>query len=339
MDNTKTPPSSSIDMSSGASLDDSALDMLLDRLAAPPIKRTLPTIGDRVGDGSRYRLDTQLGRGGQGVVFLSRDLKLDRPVAIKFIVPRDEEGGQTWESRREAFDHESRLLAQLQDERVVTVHDRGFWNDIPFLVMEYLQGQTLSQLLRNHAPLRPEHAIALAIQIAQGLKAAHNIGVIHRDLKPENIFVSPGDARVRILDFGMAWFNPDVATLPSNEVPLDDEVQRRHGGTASYMAPEQWRREDDQDVRTDIWAFGIILSELLTGLHPFLHDNLSPKAAILTNRRHPFIFHGPNRESTEAVTRLVERCLQPHRNNRPTNILLVLRDLNATQRNLANGID
>ena len=334
---TTSPPSDSGDLLD--SVDDAALDMLLGRLAAPPVARELPHIGDRVGEGDRYRLDEQLGRGGQGVVFLSRDLKLDRPVAVKFILPRHEEGGQTWASHCEAFDHESRLLAQLQHEQVVTIHDRGLWEDVPFLVMEYLQGETLTQLIKEHGPLRPDHAIELAIEIAQGLKAAHNIGVIHRDLKPDNIFVSPSHDRVRILDFGMAWFNPDVAQLPSSEAPLDGEVGRRHGGTASYMAPEQWKREDDQDVRTDIWAFGIILTELLTGQHPFHHENLSPKAAILTNRRNRVNVQGPNRESTEAINRLIDRCLHPDRDQRPTNILIVLRDLNAIRQYLEHGID
>lgn len=281
-----------------AEVSDQELDALLHRLAAPSVLH-LPSTGQRVGQGERYHLGTQLGRGGQGVVYRALDLRLKRPVAIKFILRDQDDPEEAWQRRLQAFDEEINALARLRHEHILTIHDRDHWQELPFLVMEYLQGQTLRELIRQQGPLPQGRAVRLATQIARGLEATHAAEVIHRDLKPANVFILPGD-RVRILDFGLSWRGAQAAQDP----------QRAQGGTALYMAPEQWRQQP-QDARTDTWALGVLLYEMLTGCHPFGQDAQEAREAILHRAPHELNLALPAGPATYALRMLLTQALQP----------------------------
>lgn len=206
--------------------------------------------------GGKYRIETKLGEGGMGVVYRATQLSLRRSVAIKFL--REDLSMQR--SSVERFHREARIAGSLGHENLTSVldvdtDDRG----IPFIVMEFLDGETLERRLRRERRLSPRAAVAIVLQAAQGLRVVHAAGVVHRDLKPSNLFLCPRDAGplVKIVDFGVA---------KSNE-PGDETLTHAGAivGTAAYMSPEQARGARDVDVRTDIHALGAILYECLTG--------------------------------------------------------------------------
>ncbi|MDC0666996.1 protein kinase domain-containing protein [Nannocystis radixulma] len=218
--------------------------------------------GDRMGgdDGQRFELLERLGAGGMGVVYLARDTLLDRPVAIKFILqaPTDENGHELVER----FRAEARASARLSHENIVRVFDLGSASGVPFLVMEYLEGRPLDAVLAE-GPLDAARVVQVLIDIARGLSHAHRAHIVHRDLKPANVFVTR-DGRAKIVDFGLA----------SVVAGRDDSQTSPLSGTPRYMSPEQWRGED-QDGRTDLWAVGVMLFEMLSGRSPFWRDHLS----------------------------------------------------------------
>jgi Tol biopolymer transport system component/predicted Ser/Thr protein kinase len=216
---------------------------------------------------AHYEITASLGAGGMGEVYRATDTKLGRDVAIK-VLPQD------WSADPERvarFDREARTLARLQHAKVASIY--GFEEDAGtrFLVMELVEGQDLQQRIRS-GPLSPGDAIDIARQIAAGLEAAHDEGIVHRDLKPANVRITP-EGEVKILDFGLAraiMDDPALEADPSGS-PTITEALTGHGailGTAPYMSPEQARGES-LDRRTDIWAFGCVLYEMLTGAPPF----------------------------------------------------------------------
>ncbi|MCY1078355.1 protein kinase domain-containing protein [Archangium lansingense] len=218
----------------------------------------LPIPGEWLGgrEGRRFKVRTELGHGGMGWVFRARDEELQREVALKFLVPR---WGLTDEALREA-----RAIAQLSHEHIVRIFDVSEWIDrpgatrLPFLVMECLEGESLAAVLKREGPLEPKRALEILDAILAGLAHAHEHQVIHRDLKPSNVFVTR-QGTVKLLDFGLAWFTA-AATPHARYLPT--------AGTPGYMAPEQWRGEA-QDARTDLWAAGMVLYEMLTGRLPY----------------------------------------------------------------------
>jgi serine/threonine protein kinase/tetratricopeptide (TPR) repeat protein len=213
-------------------------------------------VGQRL---SHYHITQQIGAGGMGVVYRARDEQLERDVAIK-VLPA---GILADDTARKRFRKEALALAKLNHPNIATIYEFGSQDGIDFLVAEYIPGTTLDEKLRGGSPT-PKESIALGLQIAQGLAAAHEQGVIHRDLKPGNLRITP-DGRLKILDFGLAQLmpqggNPDVAvTLTQSQQVV---------GTLPYMAPEQLRGEPC-DPRTDIWAVGAVLYEICTGHRPF----------------------------------------------------------------------
>jgi TOMM system kinase/cyclase fusion protein len=234
--------------------------------ARPPRSKTglpdnLPRLGARFGgdDGARFELVEMLGRGGMGTVFLARDRLLERPVAVKFIIhpeyylPQDE--------RVALFKQEARATARLNHEGIVRVFDLGTYLRMPFLVMEYLEGQALSSIMK-HQRLDALRATRIMADVARGLAHAHRTGIVHRDLKPSNIFIVK-DSRAKILDFGLAT----VVRGPGSTQRSAQANVSVVAGTPRYMSPEQWRGEP-QDGRTDLWALGMIFFELLTGRTP-----------------------------------------------------------------------
>ena len=223
----------------------------------------LDLIGQQIGT---YKVVSRLGAGGMGEVYRARDTKLGRDVAIKVLPPRFTAD----RDRLARFEHEARLLAALNHSHIGAIY--GFENAGPLcaLVLELVEGPTLADRLAK-GPLPLTEALTIASQIAEALEAAHEKGVIHRDLKPANIKIAP-DGTVKVLDFGLAKASggtgatPDLTQLPT--LTIDATREGLIVGTPAYMSPEQARGQA-VDKRTDIWAFGCVLYEMLTGRAPF----------------------------------------------------------------------
>ncbi len=205
----------------------------------------------------RYRLDEVIGRGGMSTVYRGTDLALDRVVAVKVALDPLAEENPVYVAR---FKREARAAAAINHPGVVTVYDAGADGPTRYIVMEYVEGKSLSDLLREQRPLEPARAASIAEQIADTLVAAHAAGIVHRDIKPGNIMVGPDD-RVKVLDFGIAR-TADAVTLTQTASVL---------GTAPYMSPEQ-AMGNPADARSDIYSLGCVLYEMLTGQPPFMAD-------------------------------------------------------------------
>jgi serine/threonine protein kinase/tetratricopeptide (TPR) repeat protein len=227
---------------------------------------------------SHYRVIGVLGSGGMGVVYKGEDLKLDRPVALKFLT---EELARR-PSLLQRLEHEARTASSLNHPNICTIYEIGEHERQPFIVMEFLEGETLRELIsrisgvanqEKRASMLPK-LLGIAIQIADGLAAAHSRGIVHRDIKPANVFVTTSGT-VKLLDFGVAW-PLNVALLEGsgsgNAASSTPGAQKFSSGTPDYMSPEQLRHEP-LDQRSDLFSFGIILAELFCGSHPFRQES------------------------------------------------------------------
>ena len=240
-----------------------------------------------------------------GEVYCARDTKLGREVAIK-VLPSSVANDTDKIAR---FKREARLLASLNHPYIATLHGLEESNGVHFLVMELIQGQTLSQRIAD-GPLSIEAALPLFVQIAEALESAHEKGVVHRDLKPANIMITPG-GKPKVLDFGLAKaFGPQFSNGAKSESPTISREGTETGvilGTAAYMSPEQ-ARGSALDKRTDVWSFGCCLYEALRGKPPVHGETVSDTiAAILKNE--PDLESLPPSTPT-GVRRLVARCLR-----------------------------
>ena len=252
-----------------------------------------------------YRLQTLLGAGGMGEVYLAADPKLGRDVAIKILPP-----GFTSDSNCLArFQREARILAALNHPNICSIY--GFENadGLSFLILELVTGDTLSELsVRRKGGLPWREAVTIARQIAEALEAAHEKGIVHRDLKPSNIKVTP-DGTVKVLDFGLAKAIDHDLAADLNHVSATSHDGRRAGpliGTAAYMSPEQARGQT-VDKRTDIWAFGSVLYELLTGRIAFAGDTVSDSIAKILEREPDWTLLPAS--TPDRLQRLLRRCL------------------------------
>ncbi|PTL76701.1 protein kinase [Vitiosangium sp. GDMCC 1.1324] len=222
----------------------------------PTFRRLLP--GERLGgsDGRRFEIIEGLGEGAMGQVFRAQDEELQRVVALKFLFPREELAGMGL--------REARAIARLDHENIVRIFDVSEWSGgpgeptVPFLVMECLQGESLADVLKRERRLSLRRTLLIMGDVAAGLAHAHEHHIVHRDLKPSNVFITR-QGTVKLLDFGLAW----VASSGAASVP-----HLPTAGTPPYMAPEQWLG-GNVDERTDIWAAGVLLYELLTGVLPY----------------------------------------------------------------------
>ncbi len=202
-----------------------------------------------------------------GEVYKARDTRLDRTVAIKVLPSHLADKPQL----RERFEREARTVASLNHPHICVLHDIGQQDGIHFLVMEYLEGETLAQRL-DKGPLPLDQVLRYAIEIADALDKAHRQGVTHRDLKPGNIMLTKAGAK--LLDFGLAKLRSETAQgVPSSQLPTAKDSLTVEGtilGTLQYMAPEQVEgKVDDVDARTDIFAFGAVVYEMATGKKAF----------------------------------------------------------------------
>ena len=267
-----------------------------------------------------YEILGPLGSGGMGYVYRARDTRLGRQVAIKFIAA-DIAADPT---ATERLAREARLTSSLNHPNIVTVHDVGEAEGRPFLVMELVEGQSLHDALAAGA-MPMARAIDLAAQIADGLAAAHDAGVIHRDLKPRNIMLTT-DGRPKIVDFGLGKAGPR-ATAPEASTQQAEGLtdSRAILGTAGYMAPEQVAQRA-VDFRADQFALGAIIYEMLTGLRAFKRDSaVQTMAAIVESEPVPLAELVP--DVPESLARIVDRCLAKHPGDRYRSTLDLSHDL------------
>jgi eukaryotic-like serine/threonine-protein kinase len=253
-----------------------------------------------------YEILAPIGKGGMGEVFSARDSKLGRDVAIK-VLPAELAGDPEREAR---LQREARALASLQHPNVASIYGFEEADGIRFLVMELVLGEDLSERMKQ-GPLPLGEVTDIGGQIAAGLEAAHESGIVHRDLKPANVKITP-DGQVKILDFGLAqaWLGDPAADASSSLTPTITAAMTRAGavlGTAAYMSPEQ-ARGGSVDRRTDIWAFGVILYEMLTGTRLFQGETISDTLAAVL-RAEPDWQALPTSQAP-ALCRLINRCLE-----------------------------
>ncbi len=288
-----------------------------DGSALRPISRAHDPLSGRV-LGERYRLIDQLGVGGMGFVYSAEQLGLGRRVAVKMLfAERTADRRSVERLRREAL-----ALATLDHPGIVSVLDYGEgFGHSPYIVMEMLKGQSLEAMLAAEGCLQVHRAVEIALQIAAGLSAAHAFGIVHRDLKPANVQVEEQGLRLRtrILDFGMALLHTADESLigPS----IEEERLTRQGmivGTPQYMAPEQIQGAEP-DARTDLYALGIVLFEILTGRPPFVASRPAAVCALHVQEPAPLL---PDLEADPAVTQqlraLVAALLEKDPSGRPS---------------------
>ena len=244
-----------------------------------------------VGPGTRirqYELIRRIGQGGMGSVFLARDLKLARRVAIKLI-------RRVSASSAARFLAEARATAQCQHENIVVIHEVDAFLETPYMVLEYLQGESLEALLVR-TRVTPARVLELIVPVVRALEHAHSVQLVHRDLKPANIFVTRS-GQIKVLDFG-------IATTQVGRI----------AGTAPYMAPEQWG-EGTVDARTDIWAVGVVLYELLFGRRPLLFESRVEYEAFARSDTPVAMPIAPDCEIS-ALANVAMRCLHKSKSER-----------------------
>jgi Tol biopolymer transport system component len=258
------------------------------------------TSGTKLGP---YEIVSPLGAGGMGEVYRAHDTRLGRDVAIK-VLP---EALANDADRLRRFEQEARTIAALNHPNILGIHDIGVHDGAPFLVSEFLEGQTLREKLVS-GPLPLRRAIEYALGVAQGLAAAHEKGIVHRDLKPENVFVTR-DGRIKVLDFGLAKLirpeeNHETAVTLTSPATLPGMVM----GTVGYMSPEQVRGEPI-DPRSDIFSFGAVFYEMLTGKRAFKREtSAETMTAIL--REEPQALNDSGWQGPPGLQRILARCLE-----------------------------
>jgi serine/threonine protein kinase/WD40 repeat protein len=295
---------------------------------------------DELGRLGGYRVLKLLGEGGMGAVFLAEDTQLERPVALKVMLP----ALAAKRDARQRFLREAKAAAKLKDDHVVSIYQVGEDRGVPFLAMEYLHGESLESWLQRGKQLPVPEIVRLARDIARGLAAAHAKGLVHRDVKPANLWLEsvvrgselrlpPGgmddrarttDARVKILDFGLARGGVDEVQLTQSGTIL---------GTPAYMAPEQGRGEP-ADARSDLFSLGCVLYRLCTGQAPFQGPTVMAVLTALATKD-PRPVREVNPLIPEALAALVMRLLAKESKDRPASAQAVLHELQAVERQLA----
>jgi serine/threonine-protein kinase len=262
--------------------------------------------GTRLGP---YELVTLLGRGGMGEVYRALDVRIGRTVAVK-ILPSD---SARHDERRIRFEREARAVGRLNHPHICALYDVGAQNDIEYLVMEFLEGETLASRLRR-GPLPFDEALGHAVALAEAIARAHQEGIVHRDIKPSNVMLTRGG--VKLLDFGLAKLRDqieapplvdDVSTVDGTRPPPTISRDGTIVGTFAYMAPEQLVGHPC-DTRTDVFSLGIVIYELLTGRHPFARTSEAEVVHAILHADAPPLTD-VCREASPPLARAVARCL------------------------------
>jgi TolB-like protein/predicted Ser/Thr protein kinase len=268
---------------------------------------------------SHYRILEKLGEGGMGVVYKAEDTKLKRTVALKFLSGRAVAGDE----ERVRFQREAEAAAALSHPNICTVHEIDEFEGRPFIAMEFVDGQTLKQMIAA-GPLKLDAALATALQVAEGLQEAHGAGIVHRDIKPANVMVA-GEGRVKIMDFGLA--TSQAATRVTQKGTTI--------GTVAYMSPEQ-ARGGEVDHRTDIWSFGAMLYEMVSGRLPFKGDSEQAVIYSIFNDE-PQPLTGLRTGVPVDLERIAGKCLAKDPGERYQTATDLLADLRRLQRVSASG--
>ncbi len=286
-------------------------------------------IGRQIG---HYRIQALLGKGGMGEVYLAHDDDLDVDVAIKFLTgayAKDPE----WQAR---FNREGRLTHELTHENIAAFHHKGQFEERPFLVFEYIPGQTLEEKLAN-GPLPIAEALPIFKQLAAGLAHAHSKKIIHRDLKPANIKITP-DGQVKILDFGIARrITADLATVDLKTIAPDEQLTRDFGetikgeviGTVVYMSPEQTRGEM-LDAATDIWSLASVMYQTLSGRLPFKGVDMYDTLNLIRDPRQGIDWRMLPANTPKPIKNLFYQCFIKDRARRQTSAEEIQQTINQT---------
>jgi eukaryotic-like serine/threonine-protein kinase len=252
---------------------------------------------------SHYRIVEKLGGGGMGVVYKAEDKRLDRKVAIKFLPAEI----ATDERAKQRLLREAKTAATLDHPNICAIYEVGQEGDHSFIVLQYIEGETLASKLKRHLPDLRE-ALAIAAQVADALNEAHAHGIIHRDIKPENIMLTARNHQVKVLDFGLAKVLPNSSIIEADTASMLS-IPGMVMGTVPYMSPEQVRGEA-LDCRSDIFSFGTVLYELLSGRRPFEAKSAAEVISAILTADPPPMRRSSLGHSGGAEEELVRKCLQ-----------------------------
>ena len=262
----------------------------------------------------KFRIERVLGQGGMGVVVAATHLQLDERVALKFLLPDALSNPEAVER----FAREARAAVKIKSEHVARVSDVGtLESGSPYMVMEYLEGQDLASWVRSRGAMAVPEAIEFLLQACEAIAEAHALGIVHRDLKPANLFVTrrvDGSACIKVLDFGIS-----KVTLPGGGPDLGMTKTTSIMGSPLYMSPEQMSSTRNVDMRTDIWALGVILYETLTGHVPFDAETM-PQLCGMILQDPPRPLRDLRPDVSEALQAVVFHCLEKNREKRFSNV-------------------